>query len=307
VPHPPTWTAGGGTVYAAQSSGPPAPMPASGPPAPMSGPPMSGQPMSGQPMSGPPAHVSGPPQAWNSGWTDPAPPPAAEGAPPAWQPRIVPSPPPQRGKLILGLVIGLVAGMLIAAPATYFLAPSRDDGAKPRTDPSPSASRAALQAFEQNQANLNKAKFSGDLVPMAQPWLPYMSSCLLNTDDGGPRLGTDESTHVMCRYGGVFVHFVTFKGPLERDRSRAFRQRLNGESKALAAGMEEPSRKPRTSDKTVGTYLEYALKNSEQRVLTGIWWDPEGDKPIAMYVEARWEEVLGGSWDPLRDLWQTRS
>jgi hypothetical protein len=140
-----------------------------------------------------------------------------------------------------------------------------------------------------------------------------MSNCLANQDDGGAKLGDDELAHVVCRYGNVFVHFEQYKSPLDRDRAREFRQRLNTENRSVAPGMAEPSRKARTSDPAVGTYLEYAVQQTSgdkadavKFSTTGIWWDGEDDKATAVLIEANWD-VLGKSWEPLRDLWQRHS
>jgi hypothetical protein len=112
---------------------------------------------------------------------------------------------------------------------------------------------------------------------------------------------------VLCRYGNVYIHFAQFKSPLERDRARTYRQRLNTESRALAPGMADPTRKPRTSDPAVGTYIEYALVGQDHKPAAGLWWDTEDDKAISVYLEANWDQMLGKSWDPLRDLWQRHS
>jgi hypothetical protein len=250
--------------------------------------------------------TSGPPHSWSVQepvWADPL---AGDNDPSGYQRRIVPTAPRRKSRLLLGILIGFLAGVLIAAPTAFFLAPG-DDGTPVPTPSAGPANPPALGAFEQNQLALNRPKFQNDLATLAASWLPFVTNCLTNSESGGPKIGMDERAHVLCRYGNAYVHFAQFKSPLERDRARAYRQRLNTESPALAPGVAAPERKARSSDQAVGTYIEYALLGSDKKATAGIWWDPEDDRGAAIYIEASWDQILGKSWDPLRDLWQRHS
>jgi hypothetical protein len=257
------------------------------------------------------APTAEPPRQWTqpaTGWTnEPAPDLLGGQGAPAWQPRIVPSPPPPRGRLLLGLLVGLVAGVLAAGPAGYLLGgrTAERPGPPGPTTPGPS-STPSLPPFEANQLALNKPKFQADLAPLAEPWLPRVGGCLTNTEPGGPKLGTGERARVLCRLGVVAVNFVSYSSSIDKDQARAYRQRLNAEGQQLAPGLAESARKAGGSGGPAGNYIEYALRNSSGRTISGVWWDRD-DSPAAVYIETLWEEGLGAKWEPLRDLWQRHS
>lgn len=48
------------------------------------------------------------------------------------------------------------------------------------------------------------------------------------------------------------------------------------------------------------------LKGDDGRPLCGIWWNRDNSSS-AMLMEALCRETLGGTWAPLRDLWQRYS
>lgn len=291
--------------YPYPASGVPAPeIPSQQPPYPPAAQPA--YPISGAPGQSPgTAQTSGPPQTWSVAdptWPDPI-----DSDPNRWGPRITPTPPKPKSRLVVGLLAGLVAGIVIAGPTAYFLAPS---DSKPTVTPtaSPSAANSApVGPFEQNQLALNRPKFHDDLATLAASWLPFVSNCLTDQEKGGPKLGVDEKAHVTCRYGNVFVHFAQFKSALDRDHAREYRQRLNAEGRTIAPGAVDPVRKPRTSDPAEGTYIEYALVGPDKHPTAGIWWDSGDGKAVAVYMEASWDPILGKSWEPLRDLWQRHS
>jgi hypothetical protein len=227
------------------------------------------------------------------------------GDPASFQRRIEPSVPRRKSRLLLGLLLGFLGGILIAAPTVFVLKPG--DGPPASVTPSASATgQAALGVFEKNQLAVNQPKFQGDLGILAASWLPFVSNCVTDKEAGGPKLDAATSAVVLCRYGTVFIHFVQFKGTAQRDVARAYRERLHSESAALAPGMVAPVQKPRTSDTTVGTYVEYALAGPDKKPIAGIWWDTGDAKAVAIYLETSYRS-LGNSWDPLRDLWQRRS
>jgi hypothetical protein len=202
-------------------------------------------------------------------------------------------------RFIIGLTLGLVValftgvGVYVAGVAT---------GGKPVAEASTAPSNS-LRPFEATQKALNEAKFSGDLVPLAQPWLPYMGACLADTDIGGPKLLADETRHVFCRYGGVSVHFAQYKSETAVNLERNYREQLNLTTDNLQPGQQAPSQKTGGVSHVPGDYVEYALKGDDGRPLCGIWWD-RGNSSGALFMEALCQEALGGSWAPLRDLWQ---
>jgi hypothetical protein len=187
--------------------------------------------------------------------------------------------------------IGLLAGSALGSDAE---------------SPEPGPSSSALPLFEATQASLNKAKFDGDLVPLAEPWLDKMGGCAVNGEVGGPQLPADEKKHVFCRYGGVSLHFGQYAGRTEKDAARAYRQQLNLAGGALAPGLREATRTTGGVTGATGSYIEYAFKGQDGRTICGVWWDRD-DESSAFYMETLCENGLGGNWDPLRDLWRRTS
>ena len=265
------------------------------PPVP-SGPPASGPPASGPPASGPP--TSGAPDPGWRDWQDNEQP---------WQPRITPQPAPTRSRLLLGLLIGLLVGALLAGVGGYFVGAATADGtvtADPTTSTAPSGQ--ALPPYEASQLALNKAKFDGDLAPLAEPWLARMGGCVTDTETGGPKLQPDEKKHVFCRYGSVSIHFALYGTKPGRDNNRSYRQQLATTASDLAPGLQEPAQKPGGVSGAPGSYVEYAFRDSEGRALCGLWWDRD-EGLAAMFIETLCEAGIGGNWDALRDLWQRHS
>jgi hypothetical protein len=196
------------------------------------------------------------------------------------------------------LVVALLAGA-----GAYFLGTAT--GGKPVATPSPTPS-PSLPVFEATEKRLNEAKFTGDLVPLAQPWLPYLGACISDTDPGGPKLHSNETRHVFCVHEGVQVHFAQFKSEAATNDERAYREQLNQTTDSLAPGQQVPSLKTGGVSHAQGSYVEYALKSGDGRPLCGIWWNLEHSSG-AVYLLALCREVLGGEWAPLRDLWQRYS
>jgi hypothetical protein len=211
-----------------------------------------------------------------------------------------PTPPGRRApRFVTGLVIGLVVAVL-AATGAFFIGTAT--GGKPVAGPS-AAPSPSLPLFEANQKTINEAKFGGDLVPLAQPWLPYLGSCLSNTDSDGPKLLADETAHVFCRYGGVSVHFAEYKSQAAMNTERDYRRQLNSMTDSIQPGEQAPAQKKGAVSHAQGEYVEYALKGSDGRPLCGIWWNLSNSSG-AMFMEALCHDVLGDQWAPLRDLWQ---
>jgi hypothetical protein len=255
------------------------------------------------PTSGPPASSSAPP------WQSSGPPDqyglpvdptssAGFGAPPFGQRRIEPSPPPARSKLVLGLLIGLVAGVLVAGTAGFFV--GRGTAGEPAVS-APSTQPSYLAGLEAT----NRAKFTGELSALAAPWLTDMSGCATQADNGGPQLAPGEQTHVLCRDGGLYVHFVTYSSADAKQAVRGYRQQIALGSQAILPGLEQPGRKLGGVTGAAGTYVEYATKGGKDPALCGVWWDL--DNTVSAYYVDVLCDTLGGKWDPLRAVWERHS
>lgn len=243
-----------------------------------------------------------------------APPLSGDLAAPAPQRRIVPSPPPQRGKLLLGVIVGVLAGALVAGAGAFVLgratAPDSAPAAAPQSD-APAEEPAAAPPEEPAEeptnvfAATNRATFPDDLIPLAEPWLADMSSCVANTDDGGPPLGPGERAHVLCRDGGMYLHFVAYDSAEGRAADLSFRQRIARSSASDRPDAEEPGDKLGGVTGTLGLYVEYTTPTGEIPALCGIWWNPDGTD-TAVFVDVLCDS-LGGNWDSLRSVWQRHS
>jgi len=240
-----------------------------------------------------------------------APPPVSPwpDLPPVGPPRIVPSPRPPRSKLVPGLLIGILVGLLLFAPAGYFVrAATVHPKATPTAAPSaaPVDSPGVLSAFERNQLSLNQGKVTGDLAPLARSWLPYVSGCNTNADPNGPKLGDGESTRVLCHYGAVTVYFVQFNSVGTRDAALGRRKTMNSDAKQLMPGVADLKKRKTTSGNAEGNYVEYGFKGDNGHSYAGVWWD-NTDSPVGGFLVADWHEGLSDNWEPLRDLWQRYS
>jgi hypothetical protein len=279
------------------TSGAPDPgLPSSGPPHP--GYPSSGgpgYPSSGPPSSGAPWQTSGPPDQYG---LDPVSP-DIFSAPPFGQRRIEPSPKPARSKLLLGLLIGVAAGVLVAGTAGFFLGrgTAGDEPSKPGTVAEP-AHLAELRAA-------NGAKFTGELATLAGPWLADMSGCTADTEAGGPELSKGQQAHVLCRDGGMYIHFVTYTSADSLSADRDYRRQLALASQAIIPGVEQGGRKLGGVTGAAGTYVEYGVRPEKQQALCGVWWDLDNSSS-AVYVDVLCD-TLGGKWDPLRGVWERHS
>ena len=233
---------------------------------------------------------------------------------PRWQPRITPSPPPQRGRPVLAALAGLVVGLLIFAPTGYFVGTrifgdrSGDDGRPAATTPG-GGGTGSLPPYESSQLALNKAKFDGDLATLAESWLPWVGRCTANTDPRGPELKAGEQTRVLCEYSNVNVYFIRYTSIAERDKERLDRTRQHIDAQTLTPGAVKEADKAATSGHTSGSYVEFAYRvgsGSRTRTTCGAWWD-DADTPVGAYLVTLWTEGLGDKWEPLRDIWQRHS
>ncbi|MCX4474094.1 hypothetical protein OOK41_27940 [Micromonospora sp. NBC_01655] len=275
------------------------PQPVSVPPQPTSGPPQL--PWVPQPWAVTPQPVSGAPLS-----------PAAEPTPGSSPPydtfsapgrRITPVEPPRRSRTGLWVAMVVLAAVVAGGAGVFVGTTLGDDGAAP--GPAPSAS-PTLAPFEANQFSLNKAKFEGDLAPLAEPWLSRMGGCAADTEVGGPKRPADEKRHVFCRYGGLSLHFGLYDVRSTKDAARAYRQQLNLAGGSLAPGLREATRTTGGVSGAAGSYVEYAFKGDDGRTICGVWWDRD-DGLGALYLETLCEAGVGGNWDALRDLWRRTS
>ncbi|MFI6073011.1 hypothetical protein ACIA5C_15620 [Actinoplanes sp. NPDC051343] len=270
----------------------PYPSPTSGTPFPVSAAPSSGSPSYGPFRSDP----------------NPTPDPLDFTSPPPFAGRrIEPSPPPDRSRLLIGLIAGLVAGLLVFGVGGFFAgrATAPDAAPKPKSKPNPTAT-GKLGVFEQSQVTLNQPHFAGTgLVTISQGWLPYLSSCSRSGEPGGPAVKAGEKARVRCTLNGMSVFFVEYGSIADRDRARVDTLRQNVDARTLAPGVGAATQGPTPSGRTNGNYVEYAYKLTEAgvtRPVAAVWWD-DAQTPVAGYLLAYWEEGLGESWDPMRDLW----
>ncbi|HWH01577.1 MAG TPA: hypothetical protein VNV66_20190, partial [Pilimelia sp.] len=244
-----------------------------------------------------------PPRAGADGLPDPL-----FDAVPSWQPRIIPSPPPQRGGLLRGLLIGLLAGLVAFGGGGFLAGRAVGGSAAPPPPPSPSPTASPeLPPYERVQAARNRAKFSGDLGGFSRSWMPYVSGCQKNGDRGGPVLLKGERSKVLCSLGTMNVYFIQYATLQDRDRVRARHLGANIDARELTPGVAavEDSRVT-PSGNSQGSYLEYAYRAGEgrdARTVCALWWD-DSDTPVAAYLLAFWKDGVGEDWEPVRDIWR---
>jgi hypothetical protein len=260
------------------------------------------RPASGNPYPGAPSSSSGYGPFQNAGdasegWTDT---PYGFAAPPGR--RIEPSPPPQRSRLGLGVLAGLVAGLVLFGTGGFFAGRLTAPEAAPTAAPAAPGSGV----FERNQAALNRPDFAGSrLTAIAEGWLPYLSTCSRSGSPGGPRLGEGEKIRVRCTLDGMSALFVEYSSEAERDKARAKARTQADDARTLTPGVAPEAERKAPSGRTTGNYLEYAYRLTESgttRTISALWWD-DTQAPVAGYLMAYWDEGLGGKWEPMRDLW----
>lgn len=205
--------------------------------------------------------------------------------------------------MVTGLLIGLLVGMLLFGPAGFVVGRTFTGRAAPvqtpsaELSPSPSPSQPP---YERAQEATNKRELSPALQGLAAPWLPYIGSC---SSDGKAVKG--EKTRVTCEHGDVSIGFVEFDSMAAREKARLANLARHVDARRLTPGVAERREGPTPSGRTTGTYIEYAYTAKVGRksyTVAAIWWDDK-DAPIAAYVLAYWNDDLGKSWEPLRDLW----
>jgi hypothetical protein len=214
--------------------------------------------------------------------------------------RITPVERPPRNRT--GLWIGAVILAAVLAGGAGFLA----GGALGDDEPTSPAASAAPPLYEATQHSLNKAKFDADFMPIAEPWLPEVGGCAIDTEVGGPKLPEGEKRHVFCRYLSLSVHFALYESPDKKNAARAYRQEMGVVNRALAPGLREASQATGGVSKAPGNYVEYAGNGHDGRPVCGIWWDRD-DSMTAVYFETPCAAGIAGNWDALRDVWQRTS
>jgi hypothetical protein len=223
---------------------------------------------------------------------------------------------PSRHRRTRDVLIGLLLGLVVFGPCGLWLGAhtSADILGRDRSGTAPSlpvASRgsASLPPYEQAQLNLNRPKFSGDLATFAGPWLASVSGCSATGEPGGSSPSTGEQRRVVCSYGAITVYFVQYTNVIERNKARTSYLAQNLDAIQLA-GAASPTQKKSTSGASSGTYIEYAYRiiggDRDGQIVAGLWWD-DTDTPVAGLLLAYWLDGLGGSWLPLRDVWQRLS
>ena len=224
--------------------------------------------------------------------------------------RIEPSPPPERNRLVLGILAGLLAGLVLFGTGGYFAgratAPAADPGrTSAPTAPAPTPS-GQLGVFEQNQVAINRTDFAGTgLTAFAEGWLPHLSTCTRNGTPGGPKLNVGEKFRVRCTLDGMSAIFVEYKSAADRDKARVKALGQAVDARTLTPGVGPAVERTSPSGRTTGNYLEYAYRLTESgttRTVSGIWWD-DAQTPVAGYLLAYWKEGVGEKWEPMRDLW----
>jgi len=220
----------------------------------------------------------------------------------------VPTPKPPKSRLVPGILLGLLAGLLIFGSAGFFVGTKQapDKPTPPVAQTKPTVPEGQLPPYEQTQLAVNREKFTGDLRTFAQSWLPYVASCVRNGETHGPQLGDGEAIRIACQYGSVNVNFVEFVNVQERDKARERHMLQHYEATKLLPGVGKVETKKSTSGNVNGNYIEYGFKIEDGRLFGGIWWD-DAQRPVSGFLVANWKDGLDQKWEPLRDVWQRYS
>ena len=214
-------------------------------------------------------------------------------------PRIEPSPPPDRRRLIIGALAGLACGLLLFGTGGFLIGHATAAGPEPVPTQSPPPVTPSLPIYEQSQVAINQPKFPASLAALAQGWLPYLSACNRATANEG------EKVRVRCTLDGMSAIFVEYNTVADRDKARVKALGQNVDARTLTPGVGAAVDKASPSGRTNGNYVEYAYKLTEGRAVrtvSGIRWDDAGT-PVAGYLLAYWTDGIGSDWAPIRDLW----
>jgi len=221
--------------------------------------------------------------------------------------RIEAAPAPRGSKLLLGLAVGALAGLLVFG-ATGFFVGRATAPEPPAAAPAP-APEPGLGVFEQQQLVMNTQKFTPELSRLAQGWMPWMGGCLKEGELDGPTLAAGEVAKVSCEVGAMNIYFVQYSSVAERDKAQLQNLKYAVDAPALTPGVQPATKKASPSARSNGNYVEYAYTvgaGEKKRIVGALWWD-DANAPVAAYVRAYWVEGMGETWEPLRDLWQRYS
>lgn len=221
--------------------------------------------------------------------------------------RIEPSPPPDRNRLVVSALAGLVAGLVVFGAAGWLVGRATAPAAAPApAAPAPAPAPSRLGVFEQNQVAVNQPDFAGTgLTGLVRGWLPYLATCTRNNTPGGPALNSGEKVRVRCTLDGMSASFVEYNSVAERDRARVKTLGQAVDARSLTPGVAPAAERAAPSGRTTGNYVEYAFRLTERgttRTVSGIGWD-DARTPVAGYLLAYWKDGVGESWEPMRDLW----
>ncbi|MDT4993660.1 MAG: hypothetical protein QOH97_3552, partial [Actinoplanes sp.] len=220
-------------------------------------------------------------------------------------PRIEPSPPSHRGRLLVGALAGL-AGLIIFGTGGFFVGRQTATAAPAVTRTASGPAAGALPLYERSQLALNQPKIPPSLTAVSQGWLPYLTGCSRNGEPGGPVPNDGEKARVRCSLGGMSVIFVEYSSVSDRDKARAKVLGQNVDARTLTPGVKPVADAVAApSTRTNGSYVEYAYQVTEGtavRTVAAIRWD-DAQTPVAGYLLAYWTDSLASDWAPVRDLW----
>ncbi|SDT77434.1 hypothetical protein SAMN04489716_7957 [Actinoplanes derwentensis] len=197
------------------------------------------------------------------------------------------------------LVAGLVGGYAIgvrsasATSSAAVISPAAENPAADSAGPAaaPTAAASAVTPVDQS------ARFTGtEAAVLAEPWLPEISNCVSDKDNGGPKLENGRTEAINCRIGDLQLYFETFRTAKEFGWTRDYREQASRKSRTLVPGAETPRQKTGTTTGKTGTYFEYVTGQT-----CGLFWTHAGS-----LTDLRLETdcaSIDDSWPALRGVW----
>lgn len=208
-----------------------------------------------------------------------------------------------RARLVAMILAVLLAGAGLGTGFASWFAPTSSESPRDRS------TKDAEGPFAERQASVNRSHIpTKQLAEFAAPWLDRMGDCTGDTQSGGPERGDGEQRRTRCTAGIATVYWISYRSIADRDAAQARYADQAAQSQHLAPGMLQPS--PAAADHAPQLHVEYAYQVPAGRhagqTVAALWWsDPA--QPVAGVLTAYWEEGLGSSWAPLRDLWRNTS